>query len=150
MNTMKLLVKTLAYGRSWMLRRQLSEVEKVIRSLNSEQRRALFALTQREFSAAGKESQPHLYASEGHDRYSPWGRGTEVALERIRSGNQTLCLRGLALWLAVAYHETKDVEYSHIEDLHRRILRSVRQLRESVEGRRRVVENTLTVAEATG
>ena len=133
---MKLLVKTLAYGRCWMLRRQLSEVEKYMARLNTEQRRALLALTQREFAAAGQESQPHLYASEGHDRYSPWGRGTELALERMRSGNQTLGVRGVALWLAVAYHETKDVGYASIDEVHRRVLRSVRQLRESVEGRR--------------
>ncbi len=144
---MKLLVKTLAFGRSWMLRRQLSEVERAIEGLNAEQRRALHALTQREFSAASKLEIPHFYCSEGHDRYSPWGRGTEVAMERVRSGNQTLMLRGLALWLAVAYHETKDVGYAQIEVLHRRVLRSVRRLRESVEGRR-AVRAELSMAEA--
>jgi len=143
----KLLVKTLAFGRSWMLRRQLGEVERAIEELNAEQRRALHALTQREFSAAGKLEIPHFYASEGHDRYCPWGRGTEVAMERIRSGNQTLMLRGLALWLAVAYHETKDVGFAQIEVLHRRVLRSVRRLRESVEGRRQM-RNELSIAEA--
>lgn len=144
---MKLLVKTLAFGRSWMLRRQLSEVERMLDGLNAEQRRALHALTQREFSAASKLEIPHFYCSDGHDRYAPWGRGTEVAMERVRSGNQTLMLRGLALWLAVAYHETKDVGYAQIEVLHRRVLRSVRRLRESVEGRR-AVRAELSMAEA--
>lgn len=145
---MKLLVKTLAYGRCWMLRRQLAELEKYVGLLNAEQRRALLALTQREFTAAGQEAQPHLYASEGQERYSPWGRGTELALERMRSGNQTLGLRGAALWLAVAYHETKGVSYASIDQLHRRILRNVRQLRESVEGRR-AVDQGLELYEAS-
>jgi hypothetical protein len=35
------------------------------------------------------------------------------------------------LWLAVAYHETRDSEHAALQALHRQLLRVVRELKES-------------------
>jgi hypothetical protein len=129
---MKFVFRTLALARYLTLRNQLRELEKAIGGLSLDQRRALYALSQKEFTNAAACSVPHLYSSENSERYSPWGNGTTIALERVRSDNLPLKLRGIALWLAIAYHETKDVPYSEMQDMHRAVMRSVRMLRESV------------------
>jgi hypothetical protein len=129
---MKVLFRTLALARYLTLRKQLKDLEKAIGSLSLDQRRALYQLSQKEFANAAACSVPHLYSSENPERYSPWGNGTTIALERIRSDNLPLKLRGIALWLAIAYHETKDVPYSEMQDMHRAVMRTVRLLRESV------------------
>ncbi len=129
---MKIVFRTLALARYLTLRNQLRELEKAISSLSLDQRRALYALSQKEFANAAACSVPHLYSSENAERYSPWGNGTAIALDRIKSDNLPLKLRGIALWLAIAYHETKDVPYSEMQDMHRAVMRSVRMLRESV------------------
>jgi hypothetical protein len=122
----------LALARFLTLRGQLKELEKAIAALSMDQKRALCALAQKEFANAAAYATPHLYASENADRYSPWGNGTSIALERIKSDNVPLRLRGIALWLAVAYHETRDLPYSEMQDMHRSIMRTVRLLKESV------------------
>ncbi len=129
---MKLVFRTLALARYLTLRKQLKDLEKAIGTLSVDQKRALFALSQKEFANAAAAAVPHLYSSENPERYSPWGNGTTIALERIKSDNLPLKLRGIALWLAVAYHETKDVPYSEMQDMHRAVQRIIRLLRESV------------------
>lgn len=129
---MKLVFRTLALARYLTLRNQLKDLEKAISHLSLDQRRALYALSQKEFANAAASAVPHLYSSENPERYSPWGNGTAIALDRIKSDNLPLKLRGIALWLAVAYHETKDVPYGEMQDMHRNVLRTVRLLKESV------------------
>jgi hypothetical protein len=41
-------------------------------------------------------------------------------------------LRGIALWLTVAYHETKDSQYGEVQNLHRHLMRTLRVLKECV------------------
>ena len=129
---MKIVFRTLALARYLTLRNQLKDLEKAIGHLSLDQRRALYALSQKEFANAAASAVPHLYSSENPERYSPWGNGTAIALDRIKSDNLPLKLRGIALWLAVAYHETKDVPYGEMQDMHRNVLRTVRLLKESV------------------
>jgi hypothetical protein len=129
---MKFVFRTLALARYLTLRNQLKDLEKAIGGLSLDQRRALYALSQKEFANAAASAVPHLYSSESPERYSPWGNGTAIALDRIKSDNLPLKLRGIALWLAVAYHETKDVPYGEMQDMHRSVLRTVRLLKESV------------------
>ncbi|MCB1601324.1 MAG: hypothetical protein R3F18_12695 [Lysobacterales bacterium] len=128
---MKFVFRTLALARYLTLRNQLKDLEKAITGLSLDQKRALAALTQKEFANAAAASVPHLYSSENPERYSPWGNGTAIALDRIKSDNLPLKLRGIALWLAVAYHETKDVPYSEMQDMHRAVMRTMRLLKES-------------------
>ncbi|MBK8066995.1 MAG: hypothetical protein IPK27_05025 [Rhodanobacteraceae bacterium] len=129
---MKFVFRTLALARYLTLRSQLKDLEKAIQGLSLDQRRALYALSQKEFANAAASAVPHLYSSENPERYSPWGNGTAIAIERVKSDNVPLKLRGIALWLAVAYHETKDLPYSEMQDMHRAVMRSVRMLKESV------------------
>lgn len=129
---MKFVFRTLALTRYLALRSQLKDLDKAIAGLSVDQRRALYALAQKEFANAAACAVPHLYSSENAERYSPWGNGTAIALERVKADNLPLKLRGIALWLAIAYHETKDVPYSEMQDMHRAVMRTVRLLRESV------------------
>ena len=59
-----------------------------------------------------------------------WGKGAEVGFTRVRSDNPHVKLRGIALWLTVAYFETKDSEYGEAQNLHRQLMRTLRVLRE--------------------
>jgi len=129
---MKFVFRTLALARYITLRNQLKDLERAIGGLSMDQKRALFTLAQKEFANAASAAVPHLYASENPERYAPWGNGTAIALDRVRSDNLPLKLRGIALWLAVTYHETKDLPYSEMQDMHRMVQRCVRLLRESV------------------
>ncbi len=129
---MKFVFRTLALARYLTLRNQLKDLERAIGGLSMDQKRALFTLAQKEFANAAAAAVPHLYASENPERYAPWGNGTAIALDRVKSDNLPLKLRGIALWLAVTYHETKDLPYSEMQDMHRMVQRCVRLLKESV------------------
>jgi hypothetical protein len=53
-----------------------------------------------------------------------------------RSENPLIATRGVALWIASVYHETLDARRPNMEDLHRQILRLMRQIKElSAPGR---------------
>jgi hypothetical protein len=129
---MKLVFRTLALGRYMQLRRQFSEVEKLINQLNMTQKRELVGIALREFASAAKSPVPHLYASESLERYVPWGNGAELSMQRAKSDNPTLRLRGVATWLAIVYHETKGVKYGEFDGLHRNVMRTLRVLKESL------------------
>ena len=40
--------------------------------------------------------------------------------------------RGVALWLTVAYHETKDSPFAEQQELHRQVMRAIRALKDSI------------------
>ncbi len=50
----------------------------------------------------------------------------------MKADNQHLQLRGIALWLAVAYYETKESAYGDMQQLHRHLMRTLRLLKESM------------------
>lgn len=129
---MHLITRLIALTRGMQLRRQFKEIEKVIEQLAPNARRQLAALAMREFSLAAKTEFPHLYATSPDEKYSPWGSGTAIGYERMKSESLQVRLRGLALWLTVAFHETKDAQYADQKELHRLIMRTLRTLKESV------------------
>jgi hypothetical protein len=106
---MKLLIRTLAMGRCFVLKRQFKEVSKQAQALTALQRRELLGLVMRELNNAALAPVPHLYGSEGTDRYAPWGNGTDISIKRMRDENMQIRLRGMSLWLAVTYHEIRGV-----------------------------------------
>ena len=106
---MKFLVRTLAMGRCFSLKRQLKEVSKQIDTLGLLQRRELLNLVMREINSAALAPVPHLYGSEAIDRYAPWGNGTDLAMVRVRDANAQMQMRGLSLWLAVVFHEVRGI-----------------------------------------
>ena len=130
---MRIITRIIALTRSIQLNRQFREIEKSIAELPLANRRQLAAIAMREFAAAAKCEFPHLYGtSDQGQRYQPWGNGTDVGMARVKSDNPQVKLRGIALWLTVAYHETKDSQYGEVQNLHRHLMRTLRVLKECV------------------
>lgn len=129
---MRIVTRLIAISRAVQLRRQFREVDKALSNLAPKDRRQLAALAMREFSLAAKSEYPHLYGGTHVDKYQPWGTGTQLGVERVRSDNVQVQLRGMALWLIVAFHETKDSPYEQQRQLHRSVLRILRAIKESL------------------
>jgi hypothetical protein len=128
----KFLFRTLLLTRYLVLKRQLKEVDEAVRELNAEQRRELVLLIERELGCAAASPAPHLYGAQRIHASAAWGDGNEIAIERVRASNVLLKLRGLAAWLAIAYHETRTHQSREMQDLHRQVMRSIRLLREGL------------------
>ena len=130
---MRIVNRIIALTRSIQLNRQFKEVEKTIGDLPFATRRQLAAIAMREFATAAKSEAPHLYGSvDQGPRYQPWGNGTDIGFARMKADNQHLQLRGIALWLTVAYYETKESAYGDMQQLHRHLIRTLRLLKESM------------------
>ncbi len=129
---MQLVTRLIALTRSVQLRRQYREINKSLEQLPASARRQLAAIALREFANAAKSEFPHLYATPPEDKYRAWGSGTEIGIERMRSDNLQVRLRGIALWLAVAYHETKDSPFGEQQEMHRQLMRAMRALKETI------------------
>ncbi|HEV7489839.1 MAG TPA: hypothetical protein VGO25_03475 [Rhodanobacteraceae bacterium] len=129
---MQLVTRLIALSRAMQLRRQFRGVEKALVELQPNARRQLAAIALREFANASKSEFPHLYATPPDLKYRAWGSGTEIGLERMRSDSLQVRLRGVALWLTVAYHETKDSPFAEQQELHRQVMRAIRALKDSI------------------
>ena len=129
---MRLVTQIIAMSRAVRLGRQLREIETLINGLNHATRQKLALLTMRELAQAGRSEFPHLYGTAPEARYTLWGDGTDIGLERAHSDNLQVRLRGVALWLAVVFHETRDSEQSQLAALHRNVLGLLRQLKQAV------------------
>jgi hypothetical protein len=127
---MRSIVPLIAFVRGQQLERQFRRISKHLDALPAAARARLSLLTLREIGQAASSEFPHLYGTSPQDRYLPWGRGTSTGLARAGSDNAEIALRGIALWLAVAYHETKDSPYPTVRSRHRQLLRVVRELKE--------------------
>lgn len=129
---MRIVTRIIALSRSIQLNRQFREIEKQIAALPVSSRRQLAAIAMREFATAAKCEFPHLYGSvDQTQRYQPWGSGTDLGYSRVKSDNPHVQLRGIALWLTVAYHETKNSKYGEMQQLHRQLMRTLRVLKQS-------------------
>ncbi|MGN6329806.1 MAG: hypothetical protein ACTHL5_12830 [Rhodanobacter sp.] len=117
--------------RARQLGRQWHDIERSIRSLSQRHRQRLGLLTLRELGQASRSEFPHLHGTSPEARYLPWGQGTAIGYERARSGNLEVALRGIALWLAVAYHETKHSPGDRLLPQHRLLLQLLRELKET-------------------
>lgn len=111
---MRSIVPLIAFVRGQQLERQFRRIGKSLEALPATARARLSLLTLREIGQAARGEFPHLYGTPPQDRYLPWGRGTAVGFTRACSDNPEVALRGIALWLAVAYHETKDSPYAFV------------------------------------
>lgn len=129
---MQFVTRLIALSRAVQLRKQFREINKALEDLAPTARRQLAAIALREFANASKSEFPHLYATPPDEKYRPWGSGTDIGLERLRSDNMQVRLRGVALWLTVAYHETKDSPFGEQQELHRQLMRSLRSLKEAI------------------
>lgn len=130
---MRIVNRIIALTRSIQLNRQFKEIERAIGELPLVTRRQLAAIAMREFATAAKTEAPHMYGSvDQGPRYQPWGNGTDIGYARLRSDNEHLRLRGVALWLTVAYYETKQSESGDMQELHRHLMRTLRVLKEAL------------------
>ena len=128
---MRLVTRIVAKSRAIRLARQLRDVETAIQALPPGARRQLALLAMKEFANASRCEFPHLYGSPPDLKYLPWGGGSDIGHERARSDNPQMRMRGIALWLAVAFHETRDAPTRDLQLLHRNLLRVMRQLKEN-------------------
>ena len=129
---MQIVTRLIALSRAVQLRRQFREINKTLEELAPPVRRQLAAIALREFANASKSEFPHLYATPPDEKYKAWGSGEDIGLERLRSDNLQVRLRGVALWLTVVYHETKDSPFAEQQELHRQVMRSLRTLKEAI------------------
>ena len=129
---MQFVTRLIALTRAMQLRRQFREINRALEQLPPATRRQLAAISLREFTSASKCEFPHLYGTPPEEKYRAWGSGTDIGLERLRSDNQQVRLRGVALWLTVAYYETKDSRFPEQQELHRQVMRSLRTLKEAI------------------
>ena len=130
---MHVVTRLIALTRAVQLRRQFREINRSLEHLAPNLRRQLAAIALREFANASKSEFPHLYGTvDQGQRYQPWGNGTDIGFARMKADNQHLQLRGIALWLTVAYYETKESAYGDMQQLHRHLMRTLRLLKESM------------------
>ncbi len=127
---MQIVTRLIAIARARQLQRQFQQVERSISALPARTRSRLGLMTLREIGQASKCELPHLYGTAPEQRYIPWGQGTDIGFGRSKSENPEVALRGIALWLAVAYHETKDSPHTSLQPQHRQLLRVLRELRD--------------------
>jgi len=127
---MQILTPLFVAMRARQLGRQFRDIERSIRALPKRNRDRLSMLTLREIGQASRCDFPHLYGTTPESRYLPWGQGTDIGYERARSNNAEVALRGISLWLAVAYHETKTATQPALQLQHRQLLQLLRELKE--------------------
>ncbi len=131
---MRLLTVIITMLRARLLARQFRDVRRRIHALSDRSRMRLSTLTLREIGQAMRCDFPHLYGTAQEARYLPWGDGTEAGYERACSPNAEVSVRGIALWLAVAYHETKNSPYPSLQLQHRQLMQLLRELKEVQPG----------------
>ncbi len=119
---MKVMIRLLALARWLMLSRQARELRRIVQELPVSAQRAVGQLAMAEIQNAARAATPHFYGSEVEDRYQPWGDATQQAFAKAQSKTPQLKLRGIALWLAVVYHETRESPHPSLEAIHRDVL----------------------------
>lgn len=127
---MQVFNRIIAMSRASQLGRQLREVEQIVANMTGRTKARLAVLALRELDQATRCEFPHLYGTPPEARYRLWGAGTDLGIERARSDNLQVRMRGIALWLAVAYHETRDAPFPETQKLFRRVQGIVRELKE--------------------
>jgi hypothetical protein len=121
----------LALSRAARMRRQFRDIEQRALALPPPASTLLAELIGKECSAAGRLDTPHLYGSPPDLKPGALGTGMDLGHDRARSENAQVRLRGIALWIAVAYHETSDASFPEFAELHRDVLRVMRQVKEN-------------------
>jgi hypothetical protein len=66
------------------------------------------------------------------DKKSQGARTSAEAFGRVRSSNAQMRLHGIAQWIAAITAETRDSPNGDFQEIHKRTLRLIRQVRESV------------------
>ena len=123
----RLVTRVTAMNRSARLRRQFAEIEQRSMELPRSYREQLAELIGRECDNVAQSPDPSQYGIQTGDGLST--SGLDVGFDRARSDNVQVRMRGLALWIALVYHETRDATSSDGVELHRQVLRIMRELK---------------------
>ncbi len=118
----------LAIYRHHRFARQLRHIHRTILALPQHRRTRLASLALREIG----QSMPGGGSPTAPDRgWTDPARteGTDLAYARACSANSEVALRGIALWLAAAYHQTRALPHPLLRPQHRQVLRVVRELK---------------------
>jgi hypothetical protein len=127
---MRLLTPVIVMMRARQLAREFRGIERSVRALPERSRPRMSMLALREIGQASRTEFPHLYGTAPEARYLPWGQGTEAGFERACSNNPEVAMRGIALWLAVAYHETKNSPHARLQPQFRQLMQLLREIKE--------------------
>ncbi|MBD8527154.1 hypothetical protein [Pseudomarimonas arenosa] len=127
---MKYLTRMLALTRFLLLRKQWKDIRGVLNLLTRDQENVLGAMVYGELQRAAKHPVPRFYASQQMEAYSPWGDALTAAWDKICSDEPQVQLRGLAVWLAVAFHETHNAALPMLSRLNSEISDSVARYRQ--------------------
>ena len=127
---MKYLTRMLALTRFLLLRKQWKDIKSLLNLLNREQENVLGAMVYGELQRAAKHPVPRFYASQRVEAYSPWGDALTAAWDKICSEEPQVQLRGLAVWLAVSYHETFNAALPMLSRLNSEIAENVTRYRQ--------------------
>jgi hypothetical protein len=114
-------------SRTARLRRQITEIEHRSLELPRSYREQLAELIGRECDSVSQSPDPSRYGMHTEDGVTT--NGLDVGFDRARSDNVQVRMRGLALWIALVYHETRGASAPENEALHRQVLRIMRELK---------------------
>lgn len=115
--------RTTAFTRYLTLLRQFNTVNESIVGLLPDQRRQIALTALEELTGAATSAQAPV-ASEATN----WSVEASVAFARVRSPHSAIRLAGLKRWLVCAYRATFNSPYGEIQNLHRLVLRALRQM----------------------
>jgi hypothetical protein len=123
----RLVTRVTSLGRTTRLRRQFGEIEQRSLELPRSYREQLAELIGRECDNVAAAPDPSLYGTQIDNGVT--SGGLDVGFDRARSDNVQVRMRGIALWIALVYHETGKADTPESQDLHRAILRVMRELK---------------------
>lgn len=123
----RLVTRVTSMGRTARLRRQLDEIGRRSLELPRSYRRELAELIGRECDNVAASAEPALYGAQ--DAAGNAGSGLDVGFDRARSENVHVRMRGIALWVALVFQETRHAETPEAQDLHRAVLHILRELK---------------------
>jgi len=119
----KWLQRTTVFARYLNLLRQFNTVNDAISSLLAEQRRSIALTALAELTRAETSGQEPMVVEATN-----WSVEAAVAFARVRSPHSAIRLAGLKRWLVCAYRATFNSPYGEVQNLHRLVLRALRQM----------------------
>lgn len=123
----RLVTRVTSMGRAARLRRQFGEIEQRSLELPRSYREQLAELIGRECDSVEAAADPSSYGTQTENGVTT--NGLDLGFDRARSDNVQVRMRGIALWIALVYHETRNAEAPESQELHRAILRVMRELK---------------------
>lgn len=123
----RLVTRVTSMGRVARLRRQFGEIEQRALELPRSYRDQLAELIGRECDNVAATADPSLYGTQTENGVTT--NGLDLGFDRARSDNVQVRMRGIALWIALVYHETGESTAPESQELHRAILRVMRELK---------------------